>query len=627
MIRPLRLVFLLLATLPAIAACNGEGPADMPAQPPNILFILVDDMGYGDLGANGNAVDTPLLDEFAAEGVRFTRNYVDSTCAATRAGILTGTPPSARGFRPSGIGISPETETLPDALRSLGYSTHHIGKWHLGYSTRLAWPLQQGYDSFFGFLNQFVLRGPHPEGKLNIQWPTYYRPWLQVDNEPPQRQEGHLSDLLLGEVLGFLDQASSRSAPWFLNYWTYLPHLPNQPAARFAERYPDTPDGKYRAMLAQLDDAIGQVLQALERNDLAQNTLVVIASDNGGTNKQLDNNTPFVGVKTTFQEGGTRTPLLMRWPDGRGRGTVRDEVVSYFDYFPTLVSAAGGQVPDNLPGRDLAGLFSGDGLAPAELYWDAGDSLVSAWSVLSADGQWRLHRYYVGEPQLNDLAQDPFGTRDVSAANSERVDLMASQLRGWREQQRRVQVDYVVESENGRGRLTGESLQRAPGYGGYTFAIGVTPAAEADRVQVVQSIADQPGQWHMVQSQGQLQLAIRDITLSAPAPAPGKCSSIVVTALHAHRHTHPDKSEALVELYVDGQQVAATRVEQPKLHPDRYQFPTFIGQGSQGGARYHGKLHNPVILNERLRAENESDPWIDNGVKALSDEVCRSTFD
>jgi hypothetical protein len=121
-------------------------------KPPNILFIVIDDMGYNDLAANGNpSVNTPNLDRLASEGARFTRNYVNSSCTVMRAGIMLGMQPEVHGFRADAIGISPEAITLPETLRLAGYSTHHIGKWHLGFLSKLAWPTRQGFDSSFVF--------------------------------------------------------------------------------------------------------------------------------------------------------------------------------------------------------------------------------------------------------------------------------------------------------------------------------------------------------------------------------------------------------------------------------------------------------------------------------------------
>ncbi|MEH6584936.1 MAG: sulfatase-like hydrolase/transferase [Halioglobus sp.] len=614
---------LLLASA-LLSACSAEDMTEPESQnPPNILFILIDDLGYNDLGLNsGNAGQTPHLNAFAEQGMHFTRNYVDSTCSATRAGIMTGRPPVASGFRPSGLGISPETETLPEALKLLGYSTHHVGKWHLGYASRLAWPLSQGYDSFYGFLNQFLLRGPHEDGHLSIGRPTYFNPWLQKGDENPEQHQGHLSDLLVQQAVSFLDQAESRSEPWFLNYWTYLPHMPIEPAVRFAKAFPDTPQGRYRAMLAQIDDAIGQVLRALDRNGLDDNTMVVIASDNGGTNLQIDNNAPYFGVKASFTEGGVRTPLMIRWPDGRRKGSIQDEVVSYLDYYPTLVVAAGGQVDAELPGRDLGVLSDGGVLESRELYWEAGDSEVNVWGALSRDGRWRLQQYFHGERQLYDLEQDPTGAQDVAAKYPAEMEALSSRFLEWRKEQRELQLSFELDGPNGRGRLLGESLQRSPGFGGFSFAIGVSPGVQSSQSEQV--IAAQPGHWRLSQIGGQLHLKMKDISLTTPAPQGSDCTSIIVTTHYAHRDLRPRSSEAFVELYVAGQKKAEGRKQRPGLPHDSHAKPTYVGQGAGGGSRYEGKLSMPIIYNERLFSADESDPLLGNSVAELSREVCVS---
>ena len=612
---PLRLAPALLALSLLMACSADEGSDSKPRLAPNILFILVDDLGYNDLGLN-NPVGalTPRLDAFAKQGVYFDRNYVDSTCAATRAGILTGRPPVASGFRPSGLGISPETETLPEALQSLGYSTHHIGKWHLGYASRLAWPTSQGFDTFYGFLNQFVLRGPHKGGELKLGRPRYDNPWLQENESPPQKTKGYLSDLLAQKAVDFLNQAPAMEQPWFLNYWTYLPHGPIQPAERFARQFPDTPEGRYQAMVAHLDASIGRVLDALARNQLDDNTVVVIASDNGGTNSQTDNNAPFKGFKASFAEGGVRTPLMIRWPDGRWSGSRRDEVVSYLDYLPTLVAAAGGQADGELPGRNLALLSQGRELEPRALYWEAGDSIAQMWGVLSVDGRWRLHQYLDSPAQLYDLDADPAGSDDVSARYPDVSEALYVDYLDWRARQRRVAVEYLPKDAEGRGLLRGQSLQRSPGFGGFTFAIGTSAAAEPGAVE--QIIAAQPGLWRLTQADGQLRLVMPGVRLQAPAPPPGECAAVIVTALYAHRHVNPKSSEVLVELYIDGQLEAQARRPRPQLPPDLHERPTLIGQGQGGRNPYMGRLGQPVIFNERISASKAGD------IAALSREVC-----
>ena len=613
---------LILLAVVVLVACSEEPQSALRGGPPNILLILVDDMGYGDLGANRGSAPgvslTPHLDALAAQGVRFTRHYVDSTCAATRAGILSGTAPISRGFRPAGLGISPEIVTLPERLQSLGYTTHHVGKWHLGYASRLAWPTAQGFDEFYGFLSQFLLRGPHTGGQWRFARPTYNDPWLQTGTADPVRTEGHLSDLLLDRVLDFLDAAPARDSPWFLNFWTFLPHKPLEPAVRYAERFPSTAEGRYRAMISQLDDLVGSVLERLQQHGLADSTLVLIASDNGGAQVDFGSNLPFAGGKMSFQEGGVRTPLLMRWPDGLGAGTVRDEPVSYLDYLPTLVRVAGGEVPADLPGRDLGVLLRGGGLASQSLFWEAGNARSISWSVLSPEGRWRLHKFFGMDPVLNDLQADPTGSTDASGDHPQVLAALLRDYRNWRHAQRALELRFEGDV-SGHGQLLGEALQRAPGFGGFSFAIGVTPAADAAETDE-QVIAVHPGLWQLRQAEGQLQLEVGDIRLQAPPPEAGRCTPLVVSAQVSFNRIAPEMARARVGLFVDGKLVAERALPRPSLPADNFLLPTFIGRDASGGRRYAGTLTRPVVLNEPLLAEPE--PWAQNGVSRVSDPLC-----
>lgn len=619
----MRLRVTVLITVCMLGACqqDGKAPAGRADGPPNILLILVDDMGYGDLGANtgpGGVSLTPRLDTFAAQGVRFTRHYVDSTCAATRAGILTGTAPVARGFRPAGLGISPEVDTLPEQLRSLGYTTHHVGKWHLGYASRLAWPTAQGFDEFYGFLSQFLLRGPHPAGELRFARPTYIDPWLQSGDAFPVQHNGHLSDLLLARVVDFLEAADRRDKPWFLNYWTFLPHKPLQPARRFAEQFPPDSAGRYRAMISQLDALVGTVLDKLEERGLADSTLVMIASDNGGAQVALGSNLPFAGGKMSFQEGGVRTPLLIRWPRGKGAGTTLDEIVSYLDYLPTLVSVAGGVPPVDLPGRDISTLLDGVSLPRRSLFWESGNSGAISWSVLSEDGRWRLHRFFGAAPVLNALDEDPAGGVDVADEYPVQVAALLAEYRDWRELQRKLKVHFEGES-TGHGQLTGEALQRAPGFGGFSFAIGLTPGPAAHSAED-QVIALQQQMWQMRQVGTRLLLQVGDVHLEAPAPDMGRCTSVVVSTQFSYNRISPGKARAHIALFMDGKLAARTEVRRPALPADNFSVPTYIGRDAAGGRRYRGALSMPVVLNEPLL--EEPDPWAQNGVATLDSQLC-----
>jgi arylsulfatase A-like enzyme len=607
---PVRLRSVLVAALMvfSLASCSEEenpGAAVAASVPPNILLILIDDMGFNDLGANGNpSVTTPHLDQLAAQGIRFTRNYTDSTCTVTRVGILTGTEPAARGFRPVKIGISPEVVTLPEVLKRAGYSTHHIGKWHLGYASELAWPLAQGFDTFFGFLDQSLLAGPHPPSGFHFGRPTYHDPWLQKQNERPVEYKGHLSEILLDNALEFLASRKGESTPWFLNYWTYAPHSPVQPAQKFADRYDATPEGRYRAFLEQVDDTVGQLMLGLEKNGFADNTLVIVASDNGGTNRQIDNNHPFYGEKATFFEGGVRTPLIIRWPGQVDPGVVFDQVVTHFDYFPTIAAAAGADTPGQLPGRDLLEVVKHNAGLERNLYWEIGNPDSSSWSVLSRDQNWRLYQYIFGELQLNDLRKRPQGDRNVAAAHPDIVARLRDDYLAWHREKRLVRLVYEPLSDSGRARLSGDSLQRAPGYAGHTFAIAVTPApdqaGDASGADSSGVIAFQRNQWQLRQRGAILQLQVNGVSLEAPAPPRGECSTVLVTSYFEYSPVFPQERRALVDLYVNGKIEATAAVKDPRLPPDDYLNPTYIGQDESGADIYRGNLGRPVVLNEWL---------------------------
>jgi arylsulfatase A-like enzyme len=594
---------------------------------PNILFVVIDDMGFNDLGANGNAgVKTPNLDQLASQGVRFTRNYVDSTCTVTRAGMLTGVDPSVNGFRPDALGISPEVMTLPESLRAAGYSTHHIGKWHLGYLSRLAWPTEQGFDTFFGFLAQHLLRGPR-NGEWVFGTPTYRNPWLQHGAEWPTRHPGHLSEILTDHASNFIKSLAGAEQPWFLAIWTYAPHAPVDPMEKFASRYPDTPQGKYLAFIEQVDDTVGRILQSLDESGLADNTLVFVVSDNGGTNREVENNLPFRGEKSSFFEGGVRTPLLVRWPGKLKPGLVFDGVVSYLDYFPTFATAAGAPIPEGVNGRDLLDVVENGAQLNGNLYWEASNSLKHSWSVLSRDGRWRLGQYVIYPPELNDLVGHPAGDQNVLESNPQVADKLRQDYLTWRMKNREIKLDYEALGDNGRARLSGNSLQRAPGYQGQTFAIAVTPQlpgahGRAAAASEKQFIAYQRNLWQLFQRGPRLHLELNGIELEAPALEPNTCSTVMVTSQFNPGHVWPKSRQSMVELYVNGKQLAQFKSGSYQVPVDDYLNPTFIGQDEHGTGVYLGNLGKPVMLNERLVPEELNDGKIENGILAVESKLC-----
>ena len=619
-------VFLFFALLapPALSASTvGSESGENEGPRPNILFIVLDDLGFNDLGANSATVGhTPNLNQLASQGARFTRNYVDSTCSATRAGILTGRYPASLGFRPAGRGISPEIITLPDMLRGAGYTTHHVGKWHLGFVSEQAWPIQQGFDSFFGFLDQFLLRGPHTGAGYNLKRPTYVNPLLQRDNGAFEKKSGHLSDVLVEEAIDLLARVKDQKQPWFINYWTYLPHTPLTPATRFASKFPDTPEGKYNAMLMQVDAAVGRVLETLDASDLTRSTLVIVVSDNGGTEKQLPSNQPFIGVKNTFTEGGLRTPLLMRWPEVIPKNMVIDETVSYLDYFPTLESLVTGNTSGGLPGRNLWPLFVDNTIQRKALYWQSGPPRALSWSFLNREGDQRITRSFGMDPELMELAAAPDGhARRKVATDSAEIGDLQNQFTDWHLGQRELKTLNSKVNAQGVGTLTGDLFQRSLGFNGFTFAIPIERSARATALGR-QLIAGQEGHWQIYIENNRLVANVLGVEVEAVAPDVGECSKIILTGYFDHALAFFGKKEATLALYVDQKRVDSAVINTFELPLEGYELATTLGQNRLGEARFSGFLGRPVILNEMLLEDSSSDAWLDNSVSALSTQNC-----
>lgn len=624
---------------------------------PNILFVVIDDMGFNDLAVNGDGnTRTPHLDQLAEQGIRFTRNYVNASCTVSRVGMLTGLQPSTLGFRPDGLGIDPGIVTLPESLQAAGYSTHLIGKWHVGTYSQQAWPTEQGYDSFFGFLSQYALGGRHGgrglsrhlvtlseqysgrgetvaglvrrhvlEATRGAGWrfslPTYHRPWLQYEREWPTPRNGHLSEIITERAESFIRQRRRGDPPWFLSFWTYAPHEPLQPMAEFAERYADTPEGKYLAMIEQVDASVGRLVDALEEQGLADNTLVFVVSDNGGTATHVPSNAPFKGGKTTFYEGGIRTPLLVSWPGRVAAGSVVDTPVTYLEYFPTLAAVAGAEIPASVTGRNLLAVAAGDQAPMAEnLYWEFSNGLQHGWSVMTADGRWSLLKHPIGEPELYDLLSDPTQQENLAQEQTALAEALWRDYLEWRLRSRQVSVEETVLSGNGHRQLQGNPLQRAPGYLGYSLGIAVNPDANSE--QAKQHIVYQRNQWQLALLPDRLLLKHGEISLQAPALEPGRCSSVVVTAYFNPGGINPAVRSSRVDLYVNGELADSHESDRFPIPADDYLRPTFIGQDDQGGNVFRGTLGRPVILNEWLVPEALSDARVGNGIHGFESRLC-----
>jgi len=361
---------------------------------PNIIMILADDLGYADLSAyHVGRFHTRNIDRIGLQGVRFTDAYATApVCGPSRAGLMTGRYPGRAGFEynngparrelEQGLGLAVGETTLAQLLKDAGYHTAMIGKWHLG-SQDAFYPTNRGFDEFVGFLpgqtsyidptapGVHLSYGPLGDGELVARYKSaasdsehrraarvaasFQRGPLNQIIEGPSRQVVHnegeyLTDYFGSRAATLITQQAHAQQPYFLYLAFNAPHSPHMVTAKYYDRFPEIKDHQlrvYAAMIAALDDAVGQVLDALDASGQASNTLIYFASDNGCAAywPGLCSCTPLRGSKLSHYEGGVRVPFMMRWPGHLKAGLVYRAVVSLMDVLPTSVAAAGGRLP------------------------------------------------------------------------------------------------------------------------------------------------------------------------------------------------------------------------------------------------------------------------------------------
>jgi len=322
--------------------------SDLSAPAPNIVLIVADDLGWGDVGFNGSEIRTPTIDKLASEGVRLDRFYAYPACTPTRGAILSGqrmrsvgllepTPPWSDAGLPLGI------RTLPEALRDRGYSTWKVGKWHLGHRSTSQFPNQRGFDHFYGFLN----------GEINYETHVFAGALDWQRNGVTVEESGYSTSLFVNEVERLLAEHPN-DKPYFLDLSFNAPHTPLQAPNEALTEYKhiEDPDrSRFAAMVSEMDRGIESVLQAISKREDADRTMVVFLSDNGGAPMFGAKNAPLRGGKATHYEGGLRVPALVYWPGVLQPG-VRDQFMSVHDVYPTLLALARESHP-NLPGINV----------------------------------------------------------------------------------------------------------------------------------------------------------------------------------------------------------------------------------------------------------------------------------
>lgn len=417
-----------------LLAISITGFSQTSKRPPNFIIILADDLGYGDLGSYGHpTIRTPHLDQFAKEGIRFTQFYVAANvCSPSRAALMTGRLPLRTGvsgglrvFFPHSAGGLPNTETtIATALKTKGYSTGIVGKWHLGHLPEYL-PASHGFDFYFGipYSNDMIAAN-----KYKVPYPPLplYKDGKVLEQDPDQTQ---LIKRYTDEATGFIKR--NKDKPFFLYYPNHVPHVPLYASKDFKDK---SPRGIYGDVVEEFDWSVGQLLKTLKDLKLDDNTFVIFLSDNGPwlTEKEQGGSAGLLkdGKASTY-EGGMRVPAIARWPGKIKSNTVSTALATSLDLYPTLLHWAGASVPGQktLDGLDISDVFSGKNEKVRELvyYYDS-DQLYAI-----RKGSWKAHftthSGYAPQapekhetPLLYNLDIDPSEKYDVS---KEHPDLIA----------------------------------------------------------------------------------------------------------------------------------------------------------------------------------------------------------
>lgn len=432
--RPRWVAVLVLAAASAAVAV-GARQAPPPA---NIVLIMMDDLGYGDVGSYGVPdAKTPNIDRLAREGVKLTDFYANgANCSPTRTAFISGRYQQRFGIEmPLGTfaddldrGLAPSETSLGLLLKSKGYATALIGKWHLGWKPEFH-PNRHGFDEFWGFLG-----GAHDyytnlasSGRLDL-----------YHNEQPSTSSGYLTDEISARAKAFIE--GHQRQPFFLEVAYNTPHWPFQPPG-LPEDKRSRPDllhdgtrADYVAMVESADRGVGEILAALDRLQLARNTLVIFTSDNGG--EWLSRNAPFFHRKSTLWEGGIRVPALLRWPDQLPAGLVSWQVGITMDLTASILAAAGVTPPPSYrpEGVNLLPLLKERRLAERTLFWRIKNNARDQKAVRR--GRWKYLRDGVGTVDgvhefLFDLDADPAERQDLSTANAAMLAEFRKLLADW----------------------------------------------------------------------------------------------------------------------------------------------------------------------------------------------------
>lgn len=427
---------------------DGEPEASVPM--PNIIFILADDLGYGDLGCYGQQrIRTPALDRMAAEGLRFTNHYAGSTvCAPSRCTLMTGLHTGHCRIRGNArVPLEPEDLTVAEVLKDAGYATGLIGKWGLGEEGSTGMPTRKGFDYFFGYLNQRHAHNYYPTFLIRNEERI---PLDNVMEKPSQggwgaakKQVTYSHDLVTEEALDFVKR--NKDNPFFLYLAFTIPHANNEAGKKGMEvpafepyeneDWPDAQKG-HAAMITRMDRDVGRLLDTLQELGLDAHTLVLFSSDNGphregGADPDFfDSNGPLRGIKRDLYEGGIRVPLLARWPGKIAPGGVSSHLSAFWDLMPTAAGAAGVPAPGGMDGLSFLPALLGKSKEQKEhayLYWEFHERGAKQAVRM---GRWKaVHFNNKDQLELYDLEKDLSEKHDVAAEHPEVVKKIRDALK------------------------------------------------------------------------------------------------------------------------------------------------------------------------------------------------------
>ena len=451
---------LMLSLILVASLFNHAQAAVNKSSPPNIIVILADDLGWNDVGYHGSEINTPNLDRLAAEGLELDRFYAQPTCSPMRAALMTGKSPKTLGIsraiaKNQKVGLDLSEIILPQRLNSLGYRSLMVGKWHLGNYTPAYAPLARGFEHFYGFLSGGIGYWDHNHGGGHD--------WQR--NGKTVREEGYATHLLGDEAVKLIEQYQFQQ-PLFLYLAMAAPHMPNEAPQSSIDEYASISNPNRRihaAMVTELDTQIGRVIDALEKQQMLDNTLILFASDNGGLRGDspegasairrlgklgdfffgrpvpmsvLEEFAKFAfdggsdngllrGTKTSTLEGGVRVPALLWWPEQISAGTY-PEFISASDILPTLLEAVGGSqsIPEGIHGASQwRSLVKGEPTPKPDYLVTGFDNTAlyqPPWKLITGD-----------RVELYDVFADPTESNDMAALYPERVVQMQKIIEQW----------------------------------------------------------------------------------------------------------------------------------------------------------------------------------------------------